>query len=153
MARPWETWCRILRWLRASRGRPERKTPRQIRGKRAETAAARLLQRNGYRILERNYTVPGGEIDIIAFHRGVLAFVEVRSLSKPARMDPLETVGVSKQRRIIRAAEHYMTRRRTDRTPIATRYDIVSVALDESGRPAGLRHVQNAFQAGGRSFA
>ena len=44
-----------------------------------EDAVVRYLKRRGYRILDRNYTVKGGEIDIIASRFSKLVFVEVKT--------------------------------------------------------------------------
>ena len=48
-------------------------------GRRGERVAARLLKSKGYRILTRNWTITQGEVDLVAFRDGVVAFVEVRS--------------------------------------------------------------------------
>ena len=53
---------------------PSRPTP--IRG---ESFACWWLRLHGYRILARNWRVPGGEIDIVARRGGVVAFVEVKA--------------------------------------------------------------------------
>ena len=54
------------------------KTTKEI-GAIGEEAAERFLKKRGWRILSRNFLVRGGEIDIIAFRFGVLAFFEVKS--------------------------------------------------------------------------
>ena len=50
----------------------------RARGRLAEAAAALLLRLKGYRILERNWRSPAGEIDIVARRRHTLAFIEVK---------------------------------------------------------------------------
>ena len=49
------------------------------RGRSAETIACWYLRLHGWRILARRARVPGGEVDIIARRRRVLAFVEVKA--------------------------------------------------------------------------
>ena len=51
------------------------------RGRGAETLACWYLWLKGWRILARRARVPGGEIDIVARRRRVLAFVEVKARS------------------------------------------------------------------------
>ena len=48
------------------------------RGNRGEDAVCRYLRLRGWRILERNFTVKGGEIDLIAESEDTLVFVEVK---------------------------------------------------------------------------
>ena len=56
------------------------------RGARAEQLAVARLEREGYRIVRRNFRAPGGEIDIIAWDGDVLCFVEVRSRDEHVRI-------------------------------------------------------------------
>lgn len=78
------------------------------RGRRGERIAAWWLQLKGYRVLARDFRCPVGEIDLVARRGGVLAFVEVK------HRDSLADAGVAvaprQQRRIRRAAEHFLQR-------------------------------------------
>ena len=58
--------------------RPERVAAFQ-RGLSAESRAALILIAKAYRILERRWKTPFGEIDIVARRRGVVVFVEVKA--------------------------------------------------------------------------
>lgn len=109
------------------RGSPPQITPdtTKTKGDRGEQLAAQHLVAQGYHIVERNYRCRRGEIDIIAEERGVLCFVEVRSVASRTFGDPLETIKPAKQRRILLAARHYITAKRIrDR---AIRFDVVGV--------------------------
>lgn len=57
------------------------KTPLTHRalGDLGEAATVRYLRRRGFRILARNFTVKGGEIDIIARRFSHIVFVEVKT--------------------------------------------------------------------------
>jgi putative endonuclease len=114
-------------------------------GLRAENAAADYLRAHGYRLLEGNYRCRTGEIDLIAEdERGVLCFIEVRSRTRTA-VDfgrPLETIGLRKQQRIIRAAEHYLVARGVD-LERAMRFDVVGVLYDDES--VTLELVRDAF--------
>ncbi len=50
-------------------------------GKASENIAVRFLMKHGFKVLERNYTRPWGEIDIVARKSGKLFFIEVKSIS------------------------------------------------------------------------
>lgn len=77
-------------------------------GSAAEEAAARLLEREGYEILARNYTIRGAEVDIIAKERDVIAFVEVKYRARAAHGLPREAVGMTKRRRMGMAALRWL---------------------------------------------
>jgi len=48
-------------------------------GRQGEEAAARYLQNQGMKIVERNLRTPVGEIDLVVKSKGILAFVEVKT--------------------------------------------------------------------------
>ena len=75
-------------------------------GLRSEWVAAMLLRAKGYRILVRNYSVPGGEIDIIAQRGTVIAFVEVKA--RPTFLRAMASIDDTKRRRMSRAAAHWL---------------------------------------------
>lgn len=106
-------------------------------GAEAEARAAELLQRKGYRVVDRNWTCRGGEIDLVCDDGGTLVFVEVRARKDDRHGTPLETVVDLKRRRLIRAAELYLTAKQLhDR---ACRFDVVAIA------GATVEHVEDAF--------
>lgn len=105
----------------------------------AERRAAEFLQHKGYRVVDRNWTCRGGEIDLVCLDAdGVtLVFVEVRARSSTSHGTPLETVVDVKRRRLIRAAEIYLhVKRQQDR---ACRFDVVAITGD------AIEHVEDAF--------
>ncbi|MCR4324789.1 MAG: YraN family protein [Candidatus Curtissbacteria bacterium] len=62
-------------------------------GKIGEDAAVKFLQKNGYKIIEHNFRIRGGEIDIIAKDGKTLVYVEVKTRSTSAFGLPEEAVG------------------------------------------------------------
>ena len=108
-----------------------------------EQATADFLVKNGYEILKRNYTVRGGEIDIIAKKNNVIAFVEV----KTRKENPLETgekaVTESKKRHVVKTAEHYLN---TLDKPCDCRFD-VAVAEVKNKQIVRLKYYVSAFDA------
>ena len=86
-------------------------------GDAAEALALAHLQRHGLLLVQRNYRVAGGphargaEVDLILRERdGTLVFVEVRARAAAEHGGAMASVGLSKQRRIVRAAQHYLLR-------------------------------------------
>lgn len=111
-------------------------------GRQGEEAAARYLMFHDYSILERNWTVGHLEVDIIAQKRGLLVFVEVKTLASDSFAAPEERVDAAKRERLVRAAKAYMTVKGIDQQ---LRFDIISVTGQTP--PLKIRHIENAFEA------
>jgi putative endonuclease len=143
---------RLAERVRSLAGGRAPSSPTSRLGARGERAAARHLKAAGYEILERNYRTRLGEIDLVAFRDGVLAFVEVRTQTAPAMIDPLHTITRAKQRRVIKAAQAYATLNRVSEHGVAMRFDVVTVLFARDGGVRELRHLENAFQQSPRAF-
>ena len=76
-------------------------------GQRGEILGANFLQKQGYRILERNFRAEGGEIDIIAQDKNVLVFVEVKARQDNSFGPPEEAINEAKVANIVRVGEYY----------------------------------------------
>jgi putative endonuclease len=113
-----------------------------VLGLKSEQLAVQLLEEQGYALIERNFRCRRGEIDIIACEGDVLCFVEVRSVNDARCGDPLETVGVRKQQKIIRAARYYLHSRGLA-DPLV-RFDAVGIVYQPTFR---IRLVRGAFEA------
>ena len=106
-------------------------------GARYESIAAGFLRLNGYDILERNYRSRTGEIDIIAFDKNYLCFVEVKYRSSLVSGYPSEAVDHRKQMKIINTSKHYIVSHGM-RDPLV-RYDIVEIVGNR------IRILKNSF--------
>jgi putative endonuclease len=98
------------------------------RGNAAESLAAAFLERQGLKILERNYRCRFGEIDLVARSGAVLVFVEVRARKSEAFGGAAGSITAAKRRRLVAAARHFVARRRVER---ACRFDVVLVRGSE----------------------
>ena len=86
-------------------GTPIRSNRNRQIGAFGEATIARYLQSRGYDILDRNWRIREGEIDIIACSsEGLLHFIEVKTRSSLAFGDPLEAIDRNKARRLQRLA-------------------------------------------------
>lgn len=95
-------------------------------GSRYEEQAARYLETQGYRILERNFYCRQGEIDLIAREGSYLVFIEVKYRKDSLMGHPSEAVGGFKQKKLSRAAAYYCHKNRIPETQ-ACRFDVVSI--------------------------
>jgi putative endonuclease len=111
-------------------------------GDAAEDEALLFLQQQGLRLVSRNYRTPGrggGEIDLILRDgEGTLVFVEVRRRKSSLHGTAAASVGRTKQRRVVLAAQHYLL---TVRTLPPCRFDVVEVT------PEGCLWLRAAFDA------
>lgn len=112
-----------------------------------EKRAAKFLERQGYRILERNYRNRRGEIDLVGREGGYLVFIEVKYRQNAGTGSALGAVDLRKQQKISKAALFYrMERKIPDEMPC--RFDVVGVDGEK------ITLVKNAFDfcAGGFYF-
>lgn len=118
-------------------------TASSLVGQTGERLAAEFLLRQSYALAAANFKVPvgrnrrgaivTGEIDLIAYERDVLCFVEVKTRSSDEFAAPLAAVDLRKQRQITRTARMYRKIFRLG--AVKFRYDVVSVVLGRDGSP------------------
>jgi putative endonuclease len=115
---------------------------RRKRGQEGEQIATEFLQRQGYRIAERNYRVRQGEVDIIAWDGATLVFVEVKTKSNAGFGHPEEMVDARKQRILAQVAMIYVQQKQVEHT--ALRFDVIAVRLGTAAIP-DVSHYLAAF--------
>jgi putative endonuclease len=122
---------------------------RRTRGSLGERIAADHLAEAGYEILDRNWRVREGELDLVAADADAIVFCEVKtrvagSTAGPA--GPLDAIGAQKRRRLRRLGSEWLRTRDKD-SPRAPwiRFDAIGITVDRSGRLLLLDHVQDAF--------
>ena len=113
-------------------------------GKRGEDIAHRLLRRQGFIIVARNYRPPagGGEIDLIACQGDDVAFVEVKTRLTTDFGAPDAAVDKEKRAAIVRAARSYATRSGIPWDRV--HFHIVNVVLSD---PPAVELLRDAFSA------
>ncbi len=89
-----------------------------------ERTARRHLERSGLKLIESNFTVKGGEIDLIMHQGDTLVFVEVRYRQESEAA--LTSVDAHKCRRIARAAARYLQTHKGNYS--ACRFDLVALS-------------------------
>ncbi|MCK5446232.1 MAG: YraN family protein [Rhodospirillaceae bacterium] len=105
---------------KAERAIANKKTAER-KGRWAEAAARWRLRTMGYRIIEANFKVSVGEIDIIAMRGQILSFVEVKL--RPTHQAALEAITPRQRQRIERAAEVFLGLR-PDLSGLDVRFDV-----------------------------
>jgi len=115
--------------------------------KKGEALAGKLLKKRGYKILKRNYVSKYGEIDIVAYVKGAISFVEVKTRQSENYGPPELAVTKEKRKRIIRTALNYLVINRIE--DIDCRFDVVSVLFKENNDKPDIELFENAFTADG----
>lgn len=122
--------------------RRNNKNKRQIAeraGLRGEALAALLLQLKFYRIRERRYKTPVGEIDLIAERNGTIVFIEVKTRAHRAgEAEALEAVNTA---RLARAAQYWLASNPREADKFC-RFDVIFLAPN-----SWPRHLINAFES------
>ena len=111
-------------------------------GKSGEDSALNFLKENGYKILVKNYKTKLGEVDIIAYDKGTLCFIEVKTRGSLRFGSPQEAVSHFKQRQISKVALQFL--KRNNLLNKKARFDVVSVIYAED-KPA-FDLIKNAFE-------
>jgi putative endonuclease len=113
-------------------------------GRHGEDLAHRFLRRKGYTIVARNYRTGsgGGEIDIVAWEKDELVFVEVKTRASDEFGPPDRAVDHDKRRYLERVARHYARQAGVEWG--SARFDIVSVLL---GPPLRIELQRDAFRS------
>ncbi|HPE59124.1 MAG: YraN family protein [Thiothrix sp.] len=109
----------------------------RARGLAAEDRACTYLQARGLKLLQRNYRLRSGEIDLIMRDDTHLVFVEVRYRNSKRYGGALQSVDFRKQQRIMRTAQHFLLYNPYD---LPVRFDVIALEGQE------LRWIQHAFE-------
>jgi putative endonuclease len=117
------------------------KDPRRQLGDHGEDLAAAALKKQGYKILERNYVTPLGEIDLIARQGQTLVIVEVKTRKSLRFGTPQEAVSAAKQAKLRHLADYYLKDKRL--VGQSVRFDVVAILL--AGDEPHIEIIPNAF--------
>jgi putative endonuclease len=109
-------------------------------GKLGEELAVEFLRKEGYEILETNWTFQKAEVDIIAQKENTLAIVEVKTRSSLDFGLPQDFVKPKKIQLLVKAVNEYVVSKNLD---IEVRFDII--AIHKEGKSYVIEHLKDAF--------
>ncbi|TWI01304.1 putative endonuclease [Flavobacterium tiangeerense] len=109
-------------------------------GKLGEEMAVEFLQKEGYTILQTNYTFQKAEIDILAQKAGVLAVVEVKTRSSLDFGLPQDFVKPKKIQLLVKAVDAFVIQNDLD---LEVRFDII--AIHKEDKSFVIEHLIDAF--------
>ncbi len=105
-----------------------------------EQLAAEYLKKNRYKIMERNFCTPYGEIDIVAKDKKTVVFIEVKTRSSEKYGTGLDAINAKKRKTMLKCAEFYISAKRI-KSPV--RIDVISIDTSLAG---GITHIKGALE-------
>ncbi len=128
-------------------------TEKQNIGKLGEDIAVKHLEKHGYKILERNYRKPWGEIDIIASENigknqflarqsQELVFIEVKTQNQEFEWRPEENITRHKKHQLSRIVTTYLKANKIPENQ-NWRVDVLAITLDFKTKNAQIEHIKN----------
>ena len=109
-------------------------------GKLGEEMAVDYLLKEGYSIVETNWTFQKAEIDIIAQKGGTLAIIEVKTRSSLEFGLPQDFVKPKKIQLLVKAVDAFVTQNDLD---LEVRFDII--AINKEDKSFVIEHLIDAF--------
>ena len=122
----------------------------RARGQASEDLAVSFLEARGFVVCDRNVTLAGAELDLVARLPGdagaadTVVFIEVRSRADDLAGHPSETIGRAKQRRLLRAATAWLVRASLWEQ-VEVRFDVVAIVFGNDKAPE-ITWIPEAFE-------
>ena len=117
-------------------------------GKSGENIACRYLEGKGHRVLDRNFKVKSGELDIVTTKGGSIYFVEVKAAlgtrEYAMSLGPEEDVHKKKRERLARAIEVYLDKKRAYRE-YEWEFLVIAVVIDTQENTAYVKEISDVL--------
>ena len=109
-------------------------------GEKGEQLAVEFLQKNNFKILERNWRFKKAEVDIIALKNDILAVIEVKTRSSNYFGNPQDFVNQKKIQLLVEAINEYVISKGLD---VEVRFDIIAILKNKHN--FNIEHLEDAF--------
>lgn len=113
-------------------------TQKRKKGNDAEDQALVFLKKKGLKLIDRNFAVKTGEVDLIMKDKETLVFVEVRYRKNTNFGGAVASITSKKQQRIIKAALTYLQKHAPQSS---MRFDVIAIEGDNME----INWIPNAF--------
>ncbi|MEK7567624.1 MAG: YraN family protein [Patescibacteria group bacterium] len=124
--------------------KPKKKTEKRKIGDLGESIAIKYLESKGFKLLERNYLKPWGEIDIICKKGNNLYFIEVKTVThETSGFKAEENVHPFKLRRLERTINSYLLEKGEGESD--WQMDLIVVILDKENKKAKVKYIEGIF--------
>lgn len=109
-------------------------------GRLGEQIAIDFLIRKNYKIVATNWRYRHWELDIIAIHKNILIFIEIKTRNKSSYAEDVTLVSKKQQKTLFKAASAYIYN--NDYTG-EFRFDVIRILLDRED--TAIDHFEDAF--------
>lgn len=110
-------------------------------GKLGEDIISNYIQKQGYKILERNFECSQGEIDIIAKDKDEMVFIEVKTRTDMSYGEAREAITKTRKRHLINSIKYYIYKRNLEKEFI--RIDVAEVYIKNQN--VRINYIKNAI--------
>lgn len=114
---------------------------KSVLGNRGERDATTYLSHKGYQIIDRNYYVRGGEIDIVCQKGDCLVFVEVKARAENSLGKPYEAINYHKLTKLKMAIVSYLKTHEVIFKKM--RIDVIGIEYSTDGNLKKIKHYEN----------
>lgn len=109
-------------------------------GRKGEKIAENYLINLGLKILDRNFCIRGGEIDLIFEDNGEIVFIEVKTRQNKKFGEAVEQISERKKELLINSAQHFLEKNNLQEKD--WRIDVITVEFSENPK---INHIKNAI--------
>ncbi len=107
-------------------------------GRFGEKLAEKYLVKNNYKIVEKNFRCKFGEIDIVAFYKKELIFIEVKTRTNNKYGTGINSIDKNKEKHLYKTAEYYLYNKKIN---IGIRIDAIEITLNKG--LVSIKHYKN----------
>ncbi|MCH2225146.1 MAG: YraN family protein, partial [Crocinitomicaceae bacterium] len=109
-------------------------------GELGEQLAVDFLVKKGHKLLDRNFKFKKLEIDIVTEFENKIIITEVKTRQNDYLTDPRELISQSKQKGIVKTANHYIQENEID---LEAQFDLIVIVFNQKQKE--VRHMEDAF--------
>ena len=110
-----------------------------------ERIAEEYLTKKGYKVIEKNYQKPWGEIDLVAKKDNSIVFFEVKTRDKKnvEHYSAESAINSDKIRKLQKICETYLLERKYGINQL-WQIDVIAIAIDKEKMESTVNHIENA---------
>lgn len=113
-------------------------------GNYGESLALNFIKTKNYKLLDKNFRIKSGEIDLICKFKDIIIFIEVKSRYNSNLGSPSESVTYFKQKQIINLSNYYIYKFNLYNYNV--RFDVIEVFFNTKDESFIINHIEDAFR-------